>query len=615
MDDVATRLRDAWSSGQELRLFPDDELDAAVLLELLRAPGGHPRGMHLRGARIAGALDWSWQVLKVPLVLHECVLADEWDLNYATLPNLVLHTCRTDRIDLADAIIAHDLIAIDTAVTELSLSGSRVAGDVVLRDGFASDGEIRMSGATLGGDLVLSGATLRNPGGVALSAERAQVTGSVVLNEGFTADGEIRMLGTTVGGSLEVNGASLANPDGNAFSADGARVAGSVYFTDGFAARGEVRLLGATIGGVLSLNGASLTNPGADAFSADGAQITGDVFLSGGFTAAGEIRLLGATIGGILTLNGATLTNPGADVLSVDGAHVTGNVFLDDGFTAVGGVQVLGATFGGDLDLYGATLGAVSLEGTRVAGCLRLQSPGARPDGIFDLTRAHVGELRDAPGFWPAPGRLILTGFTYDRLGTHTTVDVAERLDWIRRNQRYSPQPYRQLARVLTDTGHPDRARRILIAARDDQRRRGDLRWYQRIANWLLGATIAHGYRPLRPAWILAVAAVLTWWIVAMHTAVFVPTGDNVPEDPRTGRPTVSSERCTGDYPCLIPAAYALENMVPILDLHQASLWQPTTATPTGKAVRGWLYATSIVGWIGSTLIVVALTGLADRRD
>ena len=76
--------------------------------------------------------------------------------------------------------------------------------------------------------------------------------------EGFRADGEIRLPGAHISGQLGLTGAKLANPGRTALFADGITVDGGMFCQEGFQAEGEVRLLGAHISGQLGFRGASL---------------------------------------------------------------------------------------------------------------------------------------------------------------------------------------------------------------------------------------------------------------------------------------------------------------------------------------------------------------------
>ena len=121
---------------------------------------------------------------------------------------------------------------------------------------------------------------LQQSTGKALNADRLKTAGGVFLSDGFRAEGEVRLLGADIGGNLECTGATFSNPKGEALSADGLKVKGSVLLCDGFHAEGEVRLLGADIGGNLECINATFNNPKGDALSAEGMQVNGSPVLA-----------------------------------------------------------------------------------------------------------------------------------------------------------------------------------------------------------------------------------------------------------------------------------------------------------------------------------------------
>ncbi|MCK4356540.1 hypothetical protein KAW44_05605 [Candidatus Bipolaricaulota bacterium] len=122
------------------------------------------------------------------------------------------------------------------------------------------------------------------------------VTGDVILGDGFKAEGEVRLLGATIGGQLNCSKGQFINPDGNALILDSMDVKGSVFLCDDFKAEGKVRLPGATIGGQLNCSKGQFINPGSDALIADGMDVKGDVFLRDGFKAEGEVSLVSTVV-------------------------------------------------------------------------------------------------------------------------------------------------------------------------------------------------------------------------------------------------------------------------------------------------------------------------------
>ena len=87
-----------------------------------------------------------------------------------------------------------------------------------------------------------------------------------VFLRGLTAEGEVRLAGAQVGGNLECAGGFFKNPaikhgpaSGTALNADGINVGGAVNLRRGFAAEGKVRLLGAQVGSDVSCLDVSFT--------------------------------------------------------------------------------------------------------------------------------------------------------------------------------------------------------------------------------------------------------------------------------------------------------------------------------------------------------------------
>jgi len=107
------------------------------------------------------------------------------------------------------------------------------------------------------------------------------VGGAVLLRNGFAAEGMVRLFGAEIGGNLECDRGKFQNPEvadlagsGGALDAEGAKVARAVYLRNGFAAVGQVRLYRAQIGGNLecqfgTFESLDLTNASAGAILDD----------------------------------------------------------------------------------------------------------------------------------------------------------------------------------------------------------------------------------------------------------------------------------------------------------------------------------------------------------
>jgi hypothetical protein len=107
---------------------------------------------------------------------------------------------------------------------------------------FEVTGMIRARGATIGGDLVLTGADLKCPGTAgkvgraALDIAGARVTGSVLAGEGAEVKttpcsvvGTVRAVGATIGHQLDLSGATVDNEGGVALNLEAVTVSRLVF--------------------------------------------------------------------------------------------------------------------------------------------------------------------------------------------------------------------------------------------------------------------------------------------------------------------------------------------------------------------------------------------------
>jgi hypothetical protein len=651
---------------------------AELLAELLTQQSGSqppPRALRLAGARIIGVLDLEATELRCPVLLQDCWFERPVNLAEARAWSLRLPGCH---------------------LPGLHAEQLATGGNLDLNDGFSSHGEVNLLGAHIGGLLRFTGATLTNPNGRALFADRITVDHSVFCSGGFTASGEVSLGGAQIAGRLSFNGATLTNPSGLALDGDGLVVGRRMLCSEGFTATGPVSLNGAQIArslsfaaarlrshrsseyalladslavdgdmlcdgliadggivvgghirGVLSFEGATLNNHGGRALVSDGLIVDKVMFCRKGFAADGEVRLPAARIGGRLYFDGAKLSNPGGRALVASRLTVGQDLFCrkqpaaagPQGFMAEGEINLRGAHIGGDLDCSGAALsnpnghaldgdglvvehdlrctegfaakGVVNLRGARVGGqlsfagatlsdpnqrTLALQELDARvlvlrprnaPNGHVDLTHAHVRVLEDAQTTWASS--LGLWDFVYDVLHEDPKVDVAARLDWLARDPRgYAPQPYEQLAAVYRKAGRDEDARRISIAKQRARRR--TLGLPSRLWNLLLDVLVGYGYRTwLAGVWLLALWAVgtLVFAIAYPHQLMLA----------RTGVP----------HPAFQPAVYALDVLLPVVDLNQQANWIPE------GAARWFAWAAILAGWVLTTAILATLSGILKR--
>jgi hypothetical protein len=178
----------------------------------------------------------------------------------------------------------------------------------------------------------------------------------------------------------------------------------------------------------------------------------------------------------------------------------------------------------------------------------------------------------------------------YDALYEDRPVSARQRLGWLSRNPRgYSPQPYEQLAAVYRRAGRDQDARTVAIARQRARRR--TLALPARLWSLLLDGLVGYGYR----TWLAGVWLLGFWlggWAVfdrahAHHGLVVAKPGEA--------------------HPGFHGAVYALDTLLPVVDLRQQTVWIPR------GGVQWWTWFSIVAGWVLTTAVVAALTGLLKR--
>ena len=291
-------------------------------------------------------------------------------------------------------------------------------------------------------------------------------------------------------------------------------------------------------------------------------------------------------------------------------------------------------------------------------------------EGIFDFSAAQVGDIVDDTECWPDRGKLILDGFTYDRISGSSTTGAKARLLWVEKgsewNGEFYPQPFTQLANVLRAMGHDSEAQKVLFR-REQLLRRGRrqeqvvkpdgtlsvglLSAWRSLANTIrytidliLRGVVGYGHQPFRSLWLLIAliafvffpahfayqegsfapnaAPVLIsaeWQILASteNNPAKVWSGEVAPADwtPTEHYHTWKDAAPGRDWDNFGALAYAVDVVIPIIDIGQTSAWAPSSSRGWWGKQLSWLEGVlTITGWIVTALGAAAITGLI-RRD
>ena len=157
-------------------------------------------------------------------------------------------------IDLAGAFIEGDIDLESTKVERpFSLWNCRIEGQLVGRN--ARFGLINLAGSHIRG----------------IDCDGAIISGQVFLREGFTSSGEVRFIASEIRGNLDCSGGTFTNRGGSALSCDNARIGGVFLCSNSslknglrFSAQGSVRFPAAIISGTIECSGGLIDNEGGD---------------------------------------------------------------------------------------------------------------------------------------------------------------------------------------------------------------------------------------------------------------------------------------------------------------------------------------------------------------
>ena len=563
-------LWNAVHEGRSLDLAPrsgqlaaDDDLrevSASALASLILNPPAASAGIvthvHLVRAHVTGELRLANADVKVPVSLINCRFDQPVNLGDAVMRSLDLSGSQLPALGADGARISGDLLLAELACDELSLLRAEIDGNMWL-----VEARVGWSPA----ETAVHGAQLRIRGGL--------------YARGLGVTGQLNLWGAQAF-SVELDEAEIASTHGPAIRADGLRVSQDLSCA-GMSIVGGLALFDAHVGGQFWLSGTTVRSgaDGHEAIHAPSLTVDGGLYARE-LVADGGLGLFGAKIGESLELHGSHLTSSDGHALRALGLTVERDLVFDNKTEITGTVELSDTTVKGTLTAGGRFAGdaIVSLRQARI-GVLDLTAVHVQPARL-DLRAAAITTIRDAPDTWPQ--RLDLDSLTYEVLDPATP--VASRLAWLNRGDlTYQPQPYEQLAAHYRRLGHDDDARTVLLARHRHRRRTRRLpgRLWEHLEDLIVG----YGYRPGRAlAWLCG--------LIALVATIFVfhqprPLGTN--------------------GPAFQPVAYALDLILPILDLGQERAFTPVGLT------RWVAWAATLAGWLLATTVIAGITRRLNR--
>jgi hypothetical protein len=222
---------------------------------------------------------------------------------------------------------------------------------------------------------------------------------------------------------------------------------------------------------------------------------------------------------------------------------------------------------------------------------------GFTGSGGIDLTNAIFGRLAELADVWSLtshPGRWwVLDGLMVHRIWDPSREDCPspnDRIQWLSstgegRTTAAPRSVWRQIATGFEADGNDEAAVDVLVA----MRRIHD----PRVLRYGL-APIRQGYAPQRALYGLLGVLAVTFLIVTMaaRQGRFWANNDigqySVRDAPAS---IIDSKNCVHwEYPCMRPGLYALETVIPIIDLDSRSHW----TIDTTRNVAGW---SDVIAW------------------
>ena len=469
-------------------------------------------------------------------------------------------------IDLRNAVIEQPLTLLDshfdsrvkmdrlTTSSYISFRGSRFAGN------------LSMNSVSIGGNLFMQGGA---------QFEEVDLRGAKV-------GGQLSMIGSTFSDLLRMNSVSI----------------GDDLLMQGGAQFAEVDLRGAKIGDQLEMNDSTFS----------GQLIMASISIGGNLLMRGraqfaKVDLRGAKIGDQLDMIGSTFS----DQLNMNSVSIGGDLFMrETKFHKPANLPFL--SIGSNLDIRGAQLTELELTGATIEREFWL-GPFAKKDIVWKATidedgtvrqpkltlrNTSVGVLQDTEDTWPDDLKWEFDGFTYDYLGGFVadTQDMPHKrgsdwfVNWLAKDESYSPQPYRHLARVLRNAGYEGMADDILFENRVRERKESNFREFKWWGLWLLQVTIGYGYG--------------RWMFLALFwAAIFVLFGTLLLS-------WKEKEKQLGFwYNFRYDFWYSLDMFLPIVRLRERHYERNLK-----EITQTYFYIHKIIGYVITFFVIAGLTGL-----
>lgn len=292
------------------------------------------------------------------------------------------------------------------------------------------------------------------------------------------------------------------------------------------------------------------------------------------------------------------------------------------------------STIGSDLNLKSSSFGSrsqVSMKGATVSGTFVWKEIKGAPR--VDLDSAFVHELDDDPESWDPERALNLEGFSFDQFGEsdHSSDHVRRRINWLSRQESFSPGPYERLAQFYAAIPNSAGERMVMLALQKERIRDMKSRakaeeaklsgrnkllrkigsWFSRAFWWIWFLLTGNGYRligvVILAVLVLLVSVSLAFW--AQNQGLLIPADVAAAQSGPLNELAKVSE-CTKEYPCFNPLVFGVDAVVPVIEFNQEQFWVPDLSTRPGTVYSLALPVLKVLGWV---TVSISAGGIVQR--
>lgn len=445
------------------------------------------------------------------------------------------------------------------------------------------DKALRLTHAVIDGQLSLNASDIE--GDLEMAAIRTSM--SLVLDGLYVAQ-TVDLVDAEIGGQLSLNSVKFMR----AFKAGTVKVAKGLYATG--SAFSAFNLTATRIGDQLVIRNSVFSGP----FSFDAAQVGQSAHVDQQTLFKGDVTFTSTHVLGQLDMSNTQIDG----MLRMENLSVSRSLIMR-GISLKKKASMAYLSVGGNLELSGGSFATLDLTGARIGQGLRLGSasraaPHWQNGAQLILRNASARDIQDlmtckdpkretgCVDAWPQ--RLDLVGFTYENpsaLDADEYSDLSRRtpewwISWLDRQSDFQPQPYAQVAQMLSKIDQDDKAIDVRYAGKTHERERAH--GIDRVLLTLHQMFVGYGFRTSYALW---------WAIAFIFLGVLVLKVSR--EEQQTGVP--------------LGFAYSVDMLLPVIRLREAHY-----AIDLQRWPRYYFYFHKVMGYVLASFLIAGLAGLVN---